>query len=154
MESEMTATSQNDDDTRLLVSARQALEFICSGSGVASSSRYYSLDFVDHVNDTEFHGLAGVEKSVELYNSADSGMKIFVEEQVAQGARVVSRHVVTGKVWGRPVRVNGITISQFENGLIREDWSITDTLGLLRQVGVLRSRFLLFKQWQVARKSL
>ena len=42
------------------------------------------------------------------------------------------------KALGRRVRFNGITISRFENGLIVEDWSVTDTLGMLRQVGLWR----------------
>jgi hypothetical protein len=37
------------------------------------------------------------------------------------------------------VRFSGITISRFENGMIVEDWSVTDTLGMLRQLGVWRS---------------
>jgi hypothetical protein len=62
-------------------------------------------------------------------------MSITVEEQVVQGDRVASRFVVTGTSYGRPVRFNGITISRFDNGLIVEDWSVTDTIGMLRQLG-------------------
>jgi hypothetical protein len=32
-----------------------------------------------------------------------------------------------------------ITISRFADGLIVEDWSVTDTLGMLRQLGMWRS---------------
>ncbi|HLX17397.1 MAG TPA: ester cyclase [Bradyrhizobium sp.] len=150
----MTATATpNHDEATMLLSARQALEFICSGSGREPASRYYSPEFVDHVNDTEFHGLAGVQQSVEFYKNALSNMKISVDDQVIQGRRVASRYVVTGKVFGRAARINGITISRFENGLIREDWSVTDTLGLLRQLGLWRSLFLQFKQWRMTEKN-
>jgi hypothetical protein len=40
------------------------------------------------------------------------------------------------------VYFNGITISRFEKGLIVEDWSVTDTLGMLRQLGLMRSLWL------------
>jgi hypothetical protein len=66
-------------------------------------------------------------------------MSIRVEEQVVAGDRVTSRFVVSGTSYGRRVRFNGITISRFENGLIVEDWSVTDTLGMLRQLGLARS---------------
>src|SRR6187401_2753371 len=46
--------------------ARNALERVCSG-GPDSASRYYSPRLVDHVNDLEFQGLAGVRISVDLY---------------------------------------------------------------------------------------
>jgi hypothetical protein len=46
---------------------------------------------------------------------------------------------VTGNSFGRRVRFNGITISRFKDDLIVEDWSVTDTFGMLRQLGVWRS---------------
>jgi predicted ester cyclase len=128
-------------------SARRALERVCSGAGLDPASRYYSPSFVDHVNDLEFHGLAGAEQSVQLYRKLLSDISIHVEEQVATGDRVSSRFVVSGTSHGRRVRFNGITISRFENGLIVEDWSVTDTLGMLRQLGLARSLLVGLKAW-------
>ena len=126
--------------------ARAALERVCSGAGEDSASRYYSPAFVDHVNDLEFHGLVGVRDSLALYKAVFSEMAISVEEQIVEGNRVCSRFVVTGTSGGRRVRFNGITMSRFENGLIVEDWSVTDTLGLLRQLGAWRSLSLAWRQ--------
>ena len=134
----------NNDCTE---SARRALERVCSGAGLDPASRYYSPSFVDHVNDLEFHGLAGAEQSVQLYRKLLSDISIHVEEQVATGDRVSSRFVVSGTSYGRRVRFNGITISRFENGLIVEDWSVTDTLGMLRQLGLARSLLVGLKAW-------
>ena len=119
--------------------ARGALERVCSGAGTDPASRYYSPSFVDHINDLQFRGLTGVEQSVDLYRRLLTGISIRVEEQVVAGDRVTSRFVVTGTSYGRRVQFNGITISRFEDGLIVEDWSVTDTLGMLRQLGVLRA---------------
>jgi len=134
----------NNDCTE---SARRALERVCSGAGLDPASRYYSPSFVDHVNDLEFHGLAGAEQSVQLYRKLLSDISIHVEEQVATGDRVASRFVVSGTSHGRRVRFNGITVSRFENGLIVEDWSVTDTLGMLRQLGLARSLLVALKAW-------
>ena len=120
-------------------SARRALERVCSGAGLEPASRYYSPSFVDHVNDLEFRGLAGAERSVNLYRALLDDLAIQVQEQVIDGDRVVSRFLVTGTCLARRVRFNGITISRFEHGLILEDWSVTDTLGMLRQLGLARS---------------
>ena len=127
--------------------ARRALERVCSGAGLDPASRYYSPSFVDHVNDLEFRGLTGAEQSVNLYRKLLSDISIRVEEQVTMGDRVSSRFVVTGTSHGRRVRFNGITISRFENGLIVEDWSVTDTLGMLRQLGLARSLLVGLKAW-------
>jgi hypothetical protein len=123
----------------LAESAKGALERVCSGAGLDPPSRFYSPTFVDHVNDLELRGLAGAERSVALYRSLLSDMSITVEEQLVLGDRVASRFVVHGTSAGRRVRFNGITISRFEDGLIVEDWSVTDALGMLRQLGLLRS---------------
>jgi predicted ester cyclase len=132
----ITATTTNLNHAE---NAKLALERVCSGAGLDPASRYYSPSFVDHVNDLEFHGLAGAEQSVSLYRKLLTDMTITVEEQVVAGDRVASRFVVSGSSHGRRVRFGGITISRFENGLIVEDWSVTDTLGMLRQLGLVRS---------------
>lgn len=80
-----------------------------------------------------------------MYTSVLSEMEIAVQDQMVDGDRVTSRFLVTAKSRGRSVRFGGITISRFENGLIVEDWSVTDTLGLLRQLGPWRSILLAFR---------
>jgi predicted ester cyclase len=119
--------------------ARYALESVCSGAGLDHAGRCYGPSFVDHVNDVEFRGLEGVEQSVRLYRKALKNVSIEVQEQVVDGESVCSRYVVKGRCVGRQVSFNGMTLSRFENGLIVEDWSVVDTLGLLRRLGILRS---------------
>jgi hypothetical protein len=131
--------------------ARAALERVCSGKGLDPPSSYYSPEFLDHVNDIELRGLAGVQRSVETYKAVLSPMSISVEEQLVDESRVVSRFVVTGTSFGRRIQINGITISRFDNGLIVEDWSVTDSLGLLRQIGLWRSIIIGLRQWRAAR---
>jgi predicted ester cyclase len=136
----MTTTQDCDArDSDLATRAKSALEHVCSGAGREPASRYYSPSFEDHVNGIVFHGLKGVERSVAMYKRALSDLEISVQEQIVQGDRVVSRFVVAGTNRGRRVQFNGITISRFENGMIVEDWSVTDSLGMLRQLGVWRS---------------
>ena len=47
-------------DIDLAEAARSALECVCSGAQRDEAPRYYSADFVDHVNDFELRGLEGV----------------------------------------------------------------------------------------------
>src|SRR5215831_16960333 len=131
--------------------ARGALERVCSGAGLDPPAKFYSPSFKDHVNDLEFAGLEGARRSVEMYKSVLDDISIVVEEQLVDGDRVTSRFVVTGRNCGRRVRFNGITISRFENGLIVEDWSVTDTLGMLRQLGAWRSVLVALQQWRAMR---
>jgi ketosteroid isomerase-like protein len=132
----------------LAEAASCALERVCSGRSPDSAPRYYSPDFVDYVNDMRFRGHEGILKSVGLYTKVLSDVDIRVEEQLEDGDRVTSRFVVTGSSFGRRVRFNGMTISRFKDGLIVEDHSVTDTLGMLRQLGVWRFVVLAARQWK------
>lgn len=146
-------TTQHDEhaaaSSNLAKEARGALERVCSGAGLDPPSRYYGPTFIDHVNDLEFHGLEGAERSIAIYRKTFSELSIRVEEQIADSNRVTSRFVVEGTCLGRRVRFNGITISRFEGGLIVEDWSVTDTLGMLRQLGLWRSVAVGLQSWSV-----
>jgi len=141
-----TPKSEVQDDTSLAANAKGALERVCSGKGLDSASRYYSAEFVDHVNGLKFRGLEGVRQSVELYTKVLSDLSLVVEDQVTEGDRVTSRFVVSGTTLGKRVRFNGITISRFKDGVIVEDWSVTDTLGMLRQLGLWRSVLVSLRQ--------
>jgi len=64
---------------------------------------------------------------------------------------VVSRWVAEGHNRGRPVQLWGITISQIADGEIVEDWSASDNLDVLRQLGV-RRLLLLGVDWLRSRR--
>ena len=131
--------------------AKHALEKVCSGAQLDCLAQYYSPRFADHVNDSEYRGHAGVRASVELYRRVLSDLAITVEDQVIDEPRVVSRFVVSGVACGRPVHFNWITISHVEDGLIVEDWSATDTLGMLRQLGMWRLLIVMLRSLAVRR---
>jgi predicted ester cyclase len=116
--------------------ARRALEQVCARADVQAAEQLYSGDFVDHVNGEVFHGHEGIRHSVTLYQRLLRDLVIRVEDQVSEGDKVVSRFTLSGSRGGRQVSVSGITISRFESGKIVEDWSVTDTSSLVRQLGV------------------
>ncbi|HEX2435322.1 MAG TPA: ester cyclase [Solirubrobacterales bacterium] len=73
-------------------------------------------------------------------------MRIEIEDQVAEGDKVVTRWVATmtheGRLGdaepsGNRVALSGTTIERFEDGKVVESWRSMDTLGLLRQIGAL-----------------
>jgi predicted ester cyclase len=124
------------DDPR--VNARTALEEVCARGDLERAKELYAHDFVDHVNALEFHGQAGFARSVRLYRAMFPDLRIEVVDQVSERDRVVSRWIGHGTHRGRTVTFTGITISRFENGKIAEDWTVSDTLGLVRRLGALR----------------
>jgi predicted ester cyclase len=129
-------TTVHDDQKTI---ARRALEEVCARGDFAKAEQFYSPEFVDHVNELEFRGLDGVRKSVSLYRSVFPDLEIQVDDQVVDGDRVASRWTARGTNRGRPAELHGITISHLENGKIVEDWTVSDTVGLLRQLGPMRA---------------
>ncbi len=79
------------------------------------------------------------------YLKAFPDHRITVEDQIAEGNKVVTRWVARGthrgdlqgiRPTGKRVTVTGITISRISRGKIAEDWQNWDSLGLLQQLGV------------------
>jgi predicted ester cyclase len=83
---------------------------------------------------------------VAQYLAAFSHTQSVVEDQVAEGDRVVVRLTFTGThtgPWmglpptGKPVTVKGMALYRLQDGKIVEQWTIGDTFGLLRQLGAV-----------------
>ena len=145
-----TATEIHGEDRAL---ARHALERVCSTADPGRAVGVYSRDFLDHVNARDYRGHEGVRESLALYQLLfrDGDLSIHVEDQVAEGNRVVSRWVAEGHNRRRPLRLWGITISHIADGEIVEDWSASDNLDVLRQLGI-RRLLLLGVYWLRARR--
>jgi steroid delta-isomerase-like uncharacterized protein len=107
--------------------------------------------------DVVFHGLAGgdlhgIEATkgfIAAYRAAFPDAMSTVEDQVAEGDRVVTRWRARGThggslgelpASGRAFDVGGITIERFAGGRIAEVWVARDELGLLRQLGAIPDR--------------
>jgi predicted ester cyclase len=131
-------TTQHDYAER----ARRAIEIVCAGD-LSRMEDFYRPDFTDHVNDMVFHGYEGGRESVSFYRHLFKNLRMGTDEQVTEGDRVASRWFLSGTYHGRAVTLRGITISRFaEDGRILEDNGHTDTIALLRQLGVIRTAIL------------
>lgn len=131
-------TTQHD----IAAQARQAIEIVCSGD-LSRMEEFFSPDFVDHVNDMTFYGYDGGRESIAFYLAIFKNLRMGVEEQLTDGNRVASRWVMTGTYHGRAITLRGITISHFgEDGRTLEDHGHTDTIAVVRQLGVMRTLIL------------
>jgi predicted ester cyclase len=122
---------------------------VCARGDFEAAVEYYSSDFIDHVNEMEYRGQEGIRQSVGLYHLVFNDLRIRVEDQMVESDRVVSRWTAEGTNRGKHIRLPGITISHIADGKIVEDWTSSDNLGLLRQLG-LRRTLLLGVDWLAA----
>jgi steroid delta-isomerase-like uncharacterized protein len=118
--------------------ARTALEEVCARGDLEHARKLYAADFIDHVNALEFHGQEGIARSVAMYRALFPDLRIDVVDQITERDQVVSRWTLHGTHRGRRVTLPGITVSRFQDGQIAEDWTVSDNLTLIRQVGLRR----------------
>jgi predicted ester cyclase len=91
-------------------------------------------------------GAEGYEHLLAMYRDAFPDLHATIEDQVAQGDKVVTRTTSTGAnkgflfemyPLGKSFVVTGITIDRIAGGKIVESWGNLDQLGLLQQIGLL-----------------
>jgi len=91
-------------------------------------------------------GPEGQKQIVNLYRGAFTNAHISVEDQLAEGDRVVTRWTGSGThqgelmgvaPTGNQVRITGITINRVSGGKIVESWSNYDALGMMQQIGAI-----------------
>ena len=91
------------------------------------------------------HGTAGFKRLRASYHDASSDVHTTIEDMIAEGDKVVTRWTTRGThdrgemmgvpPTGKRIEVTGITINRVSGGKIAEDWTVWDSLGLLRQLG-------------------
>ena len=107
-----------------------------------------SPDYVAHdpAEPEPIRGPAGANGNVEKYLAGFSDARVTVDDQVAEGNMVATRWTGHGThsgeiagvaPTGKEVTVSGLTISRLENGLVVEEWTNWDTLGMLMQLGAV-----------------
>jgi steroid delta-isomerase-like uncharacterized protein len=111
---------------------------------VASNATYHDAN----VPGGKFTGPEGVKQFVQIYRTAFPDLKITIEDQVAEGDKVVTRWSATGTHKGdlmsipatnKPATVTGTDIERYQNGKVVESWASYDMFGMLQQLGVVPS---------------
>jgi len=117
-----------------------------------------NLAVIDELNDENvvthnppgppMQGTEAFKQFVQMYRSAFPDAQMTIEDQIAEGDKVVTRWTARGThkgelmgipATGKQVTVTGITFSRWANGKAVESWSNFDTLGMLQQLGVVPS---------------
>ena len=104
-------------------------------------------NFVDHgIRPPVPPGPEGYKQFVTLYRNAFPDWHAAVEDQIAEGDKVVTRWHGRGThqgdflgipATGKQVAVTGITINRIADGKGQEGWTELDALGIMQQLGVV-----------------
>jgi steroid delta-isomerase-like uncharacterized protein len=107
----------------------------------------YSQDFVGHGGNATFTHADGMAEA-RGWRDAFPDLRITVEKQVAEEDLVAvhwtARGTNTGSgngipATGRSVQVTGTTLFRMDDGRIAEEWTCANSLGLMKQLGMLQT---------------
>ena len=136
--------STEEENKRLVLRAFGAMR--SREAWVAEHGEFFSSDLAGH-----FSGMPTVTFDAHLQSGlaaldAFPDLQRPVEDLVAEGDRVVARWRSIGThrgtfqgipPTGKQVTMSGITVFRIENAKIVEEWSESDVLGMLQQMGVI-----------------
>lgn len=126
---------------------RRYIEQVWNEGQLAVVEEIYGTDYVLHdPGRSGIRGSEGLKQFVAMYRTGFPDVRWTVEDQIAEGEKVVTRYTARGThkgefvgigPTGRQATVTGILISRFAGGEIVEEWVDWDFLGLLQQMGVI-----------------
>jgi steroid delta-isomerase-like uncharacterized protein len=127
--------------------SRRSFEEVWNQGNLAAIDDLYDANQVSHGLGVEVPaGVAGLKQFVAMYRSAYPDTHFTIEDQVAEGDKVVTRWTAIGThrgelfgiaPTGKRVTVTGMALSRIENGKIVETWNHFDALGQLQQLGAV-----------------
>jgi predicted ester cyclase len=128
---------------------RMVEELFNQGGDLDAADEIFAPNYVSHEPAFgDLHGVEAIKQFAATERQAIPDLQNTVEDQVAEGDKVVTRfrgrgtHTGEAEVFGPPTgnryEVTGITLQRFaDDGKIVEDWTIFDALGMMRQLGFI-----------------
>ena len=128
--------------------ARRVLEEMFNRGNLDVADELLASDYVDHdpAMPEDVHGPEGFKEYVGAYRSAFSDLHLEIEDQVAEGDKVVTRWTGTGThdgelagipPTGNRVTFPGMEIVRISDGKLVEGWEGYDMMNLMRELGVM-----------------
>ena len=104
----------------------------------------WDKDFVNH--NVKAKGFESIRQFVTVYHNAFPDVEFKIDDQIAEGDKVVMHYTITGThkgdfqgiaPTGKSIKITGIAIHRIANGKIVEIWANWDALGLMQQLGAI-----------------
>lgn len=135
----------SEHDKRL---ERHLIEEVWNRGNFAVVDELIASDYIGHSSrpGDETHGREGYKQFYATLRKAFPDLQVTVEDQIAEGDRVVTRWTARGThegefqgipPSGQHGAITGITIDRVADGKVVECWTNADDLGMLRLLGAI-----------------
>jgi steroid delta-isomerase-like uncharacterized protein len=128
---------------------RRILSEVWNQGNLETIDELLSPDFVTHfLPPGSPPGRDGFRQYVSNYRAAFPDVHVDIEDQIAEGNKVVTRITIRGThegtfmgipATGKKIQVAAIVIVRFDGGRNMESWVEQDRLGMMQQLGVVPS---------------
>jgi steroid delta-isomerase-like uncharacterized protein len=130
--------------------ARRVLEEMFNKGNLDLADEVFAPDYVDHdpAMPEDIRGPEGFKEYVSIFRTAFPDIHLEIEDQVAEGDKVVTRWTGTGThegelmgiaPTGNKVTLPGMEIVRISGGKLAEGWEGYDSMVLMEQLGVMPS---------------
>ena len=125
--------------------ARRIFDEVASKGNLDVIDELVSPNHVYH-SDPELSGIEGQKKLVTTYRTAFPDLILTVQDQIAEGDKVVTRFTAQGThkgdlmgtpPTGKQVTATPISIMRFADDKVVEEWELVDEMGMMRQLGLM-----------------
>ncbi len=128
---------------------RRELEEIFNEGKLDLADELLASDYVVHDSalPEPVRGIEGFKRLRASYHDASSDVRTTINDMIAEDDKVVTRwttratpdkgDMMSVPPTGKQIEVTGITVNRICGGKIAEDWTVWDSLGLLRQLGTV-----------------
>jgi steroid delta-isomerase-like uncharacterized protein len=124
------------------------VEEVMNGGNLDAAEDLISPDHVNHDPTAPEvpPGPEGIKQLIGMYRSAFPDIRFETEEMISDGATVAHRWTFIGthegelmgvEPTGKRVEVSGVEMNHVEDGRITASWTVSDAMGLMRQLGAL-----------------
>ncbi len=128
--------------------AHRVLEEMFNKGNLDVADELLAPDYVNHdpAMPEDIHGPEGFKEYVGAYRSALSDIHVEIEDQIAEGDKVVTRWIGTGThdgefagiaPTGKRVTLPGMEIVRISGGKLVEGWEGYDSMNMMRQLGAI-----------------
>jgi steroid delta-isomerase-like uncharacterized protein len=126
--------------------ARKVFEDIQSQGNLDVVDQIVASDYVGHAFPEDFYGPEGVKQFTLMLRTAFPNVQLKVEDQIAEGDKVMTRWTAQGThqgdfmgvpATGNQIMISGVTIFRMAGGKLFEGWNHPDLLSLFQQIGAV-----------------